>query len=236
MPFARARAAISLAGKSWPVVQVTWLMKISRVRGVTRRGDAVDVARRARDVRLEEPDDDAVALHPVEERRVDGDVLVGRGDDLVALLERQAVDDDVDASVAPPMRPRSSLRQVWPRARASFSLTSCHCFSSWPALGARSSARVNPTRASRTGSGHEPRPPKFRKVQSGSRMNWSRMSFQKNSSSPAAAAWARRLATGRGRARRPASAASPDARRANGKSGRSRRPVRRSSSGILFSS
>ena len=60
-------------------------------------GDAVDVALRARDVRIEEADRDAVALHPVEERRVDGDVLVGRGDDLVALLERQAVDDDVDA-------------------------------------------------------------------------------------------------------------------------------------------
>jgi hypothetical protein len=28
---------------------------------------------------------------------VDGDVLVGRGDDLVALLEGQAVDDDIDA-------------------------------------------------------------------------------------------------------------------------------------------
>ncbi|MCU0244101.1 MAG: hypothetical protein MUE80_05035 [Acidobacteria bacterium] len=28
---------------------------------------------------------------------MDGDVLVGRGDDLVAALERQAVDDDVDA-------------------------------------------------------------------------------------------------------------------------------------------
>jgi hypothetical protein len=60
-------------------------------------GDAVDVARGADDIRFEQADGDAVALHAVEQGRVDGDVLVGRGDDLVALLERQAVDDDVDA-------------------------------------------------------------------------------------------------------------------------------------------
>ncbi len=100
-------------------------------------------------------------------------------------------------SVAPPIRPRSSLRQVSPRARASFSLTSCQGFSSCPALGARSSALVNSKMALITGSGHEPRPPKLRKVQPGSRMNWPRMRLQKASSSPpAAAARAMRSASG----------------------------------------
>ena len=85
----RASAAISFTGKSWPVVQVTWLMMMSRVFGVTSLAMRSTLPSRAHDVRLEEADDDAVALHPVEQGRVDGDVLVGRRDDLVALLERR---------------------------------------------------------------------------------------------------------------------------------------------------
>ena len=90
-------------------------------------------------------------------------------------------------SVAQLMRARSSLRQEGPSRRARRSLTSHQTFSSWPALGARSSVRVHSQKLLSTGIGQVPRPPKFRYDQPGSSTNSSRMSFQK-AASPAAAA------------------------------------------------
>ena len=78
------------------------------------RRDAIDVALAARAVGLEGADDDAVALPAVEERGVEGGVLVRRGDDLVAALERQAADDQVDALG----RGRDERQVVFPAARA----------------------------------------------------------------------------------------------------------------------
>jgi len=78
--------------------------------------DAVEVALALAQVRLEQPNHDAVALHAVEQADVDRHVLVRRGDDLVALLQGQPVDDRVDASVAQPIRARSSLRTTVPAA------------------------------------------------------------------------------------------------------------------------
>jgi hypothetical protein len=90
MPFARASAAMSFAGKSCPVVQVTWLMKMSRVRALIVAGPALDVG-------VEDPNDDAVSLRPIEEGGVQRSVFMARGDDLVSSLETQAIHDQADA-------------------------------------------------------------------------------------------------------------------------------------------
>ena len=89
-PFlSRASFAISLAGKRWPVVHVTWLTKIRRVGGdQAAMRSTLPCARSisGSNRRI----DDAVALHAVQEAEIDRDVLVGRGDDLVALLRGAA--------------------------------------------------------------------------------------------------------------------------------------------------
>ena len=96
-PLSRARRRSPAPGKSCPVVHVTWLTRIEARPRVDEAADPFDVARRAREVGLEQADHDAVALHPVEQADVDGHVLVRRRDHLVALLQGQPVDDGVDA-------------------------------------------------------------------------------------------------------------------------------------------
>jgi len=59
--------------------------------------DAIDVLLRRSGGGLEHPDPDAVPLLPRQPRDGVADMLVRRGDDFVARLERQAVADDVDA-------------------------------------------------------------------------------------------------------------------------------------------
>ena len=150
-------------------------------------------------IRLEEPDDDAVALHPVEQRDVDRHVLVRRRDDLVALLQGQAVDDGVDALGGAADEGEIFLAAGGPSRRARRSLTLHQSSSSCPALGARSSVRVHSQKLFSTGSGQEPRPPKFRYDQPGSSTNWSRTTFQNAASLSADASWSGRSKSGRSR-------------------------------------
>ena len=189
IPFERASAAMSLTGKSWPVVQVTWLRMMSRVRPV------ISLAIRSTfPAPLRISGSKRRMTIPSRSRRLRSPVLTATCSWVEVMTSSPALSASplmiiFTPSVAQLMRARSSLRQVLPRRAASLSLTAFQRFSSCPALGARSSSRVNSARLWRTGRGQDPRPPKFRNVHSGSRTNWSRMSFQKASSSPAAPAF-----------------------------------------------
>jgi len=176
---------MSFSGKRWPVVQVTWLTRMSRVRPLMSRAMRstlppplrISGSKRRMTIpslclRLSSPVFTATCSWV--EVMTSSPGLSGKP--LMIMLT---------PSVAQLMRARSSRRQDLPRRAASLSLTLSHSFMSWPALGARSSRRDHSAKLCRTGRGQDPRPPKFRNVHSGSRTNWSRMSFQKASSSPA---------------------------------------------------
>ena len=140
MPRLRASFAMSAAGKSWPVVHVTWLTRIRRVRGLirpamrstlpcarSRSGSKRRMTMPSRCIRLRSPTLTATCSCV--------DVITSspffRGRPLMIALM---------PSVAQPMSARSSLRQAGPSRRARRSLTLHQSVSSWPALGARSSA------------------------------------------------------------------------------------------------
>jgi hypothetical protein len=64
---------------------------------IDQRCNAVHIPETISYVRIKQAYDDPVPLHAVEETDVDDHVLMSRGNHLISLLERQAIDDHVDA-------------------------------------------------------------------------------------------------------------------------------------------